>query len=159
MKASKKMGEQGTSRSDIMDKKPTVLCVDDQVPNLQIRIVMLQQFGCQALAAADHQSALRVVAESEVDLVVIDYHLGNDENGEEVAHDIRALRPQLPLIMLTGESQLPASAVCSVDAVLIKGTSNPRALLDLIEELLPGAELRERKPMLIFDPDFGVDRR
>jgi CheY-like chemotaxis protein len=136
-----------------MGRKPTVLCVDDQAPNLQIRTLMLQQFGCATFSASDHKSALRVVTESDVDVAVIDYHLANGENGEEVAHDIRALHPQLPLIMLTGENHLPASAVSSVDAVLIKGASNPRALLDLIERLIPGAELHARRPMLVVDPN------
>lgn len=139
-----------------MPKKPLVLCVDDQATNLQVRTLMLQQFGCSTLSAVDHQSALRAATESDVDVVVIDYHLADGETGEEVAHDLRIVRPQLPLIMLTGDSRLPDSAVASVDAVLVKGSSNPGALMDLIEQLVPDAKLRARKPMLVLDPDNGA---
>ena len=139
-----------------MPKKPLVLCVDDQAPNLQVRTLMLQQFGCATLTATDHSSTLRVVSESNVDVVVIDYHLAHGENGEEIANDLRIMRPRLPLIMLTGDNQLPESAIASVNAVLIKGSSDPRALMDLIEQLVPDAELRTRKPMLVLDPNHGA---
>lgn len=137
-----------------MSKKPTVLCVDDQASNLQIRIMLLEQFGCEAIGVEDQQSALRLLSdqEKEIDLVVIDYHLANGETGEDLARDARVLRPNLKLIMLTGDNKLPDSVRSCVDAVLIKGTSNPSKLLDLIERLLPGKELRPRRSMLFGDP-------
>lgn len=140
-----------------MTGKPTILCVDDQILNLQIRAMMLEQFGCRALTAPDHQSALRAISEEEVDLVVIDYHLANGETGEEVARDVRVMRPQLPLIMLTGDSRLPQSACDCVDEVIIKGASDPRALFDLIQKLLPDAELRPRRTLLVSGPPAASD--
>jgi CheY-like chemotaxis protein len=121
--------------------KPTILCVDDQSGNLRIRAMMLEQFGCIAVTATDHRSALKAAAEKTPDLAVIDYHLANGENGEQLAHDLRALCPRVPRIMLTGDFKLPPSAADSVDAVLIKGAGGPSALLELIQELLPGAPL------------------
>jgi CheY-like chemotaxis protein len=110
-----------------------------------VRTALLEQFGCNTIAVADHQSALQVVSEREVDLLVIDYHLADGETGEDIARDVRVIRPEIPLIMLTGDARLPQSACECVDAVLIKGTSGPRALLELIEQLLPGTELRPRR--------------
>jgi CheY-like chemotaxis protein len=135
-----------------MSKRPTVLCVDDQAPNLQIRTLLLQQFGCDTVATDDHASSMQALAENEVDVMVIDYHLADGETGEEIAREVRGLRPDLPLIMLTGDANLPESASGSVDAVLIKGMSNGTALLDLIEKLVPSAELRPRRHMLIASP-------
>jgi CheY-like chemotaxis protein len=129
-----------------MARKPAILCVDDQVANLSIRMRMLEMFGCETIAAYDHQSALHIVTERPVDLVLIDYHLGNGETGDAIAHDVRVLRPEIPLIMLTGDSHLPDHLAALVDAVLIKGVTNPGALLDLIQELLPKAELRPHRP-------------
>ena len=103
--------------------------------------MMLEQFGCIAVTATDHRSVLKAAAEKTPDLAVIDYHLANGENGEQLAHDLRALCPRVPLIMLTGDFKLPPSAADSVDAVLIKGAGGPSALLELIQELLPGAPL------------------
>jgi hypothetical protein len=47
---------------------------------------------------------------------------------------------------------LPDSARKCVDAVLTKGLSSPAELFDIIQRLLPDAELRPRKPMLIPPP-------
>lgn len=138
-----------------MPNKPRVLCVDDRVENLRIRTMLLEQFGCETIAVEDHQSALRVVSETQVDLLVIDYHLADGHTGEEIARDVRVMRPDIPLIMLTGDARLPQSACDCVDAVLIKGTTNPGALLDLIEKLVPGAVLRPRRPMLVTERHKG----
>lgn len=135
-----------------MSSQPRILCVDDQASNLQIRAMLLEQFGCIALTALNHQSALRVASESHVDLVVVDYHLANGETGEEVARDLRVIFPGLPLIMLTGDSRLPSSAVESVDSVIVKGSSSPGTLFDEIQKLLPEAELRPRRPLLMKKP-------
>ena len=135
-----------------MSGKPTILCVDDQPTNLQIRAMMLEQFGCRALTASDHRSALQIIAEEAVDLAIIDYHLANGETGEDVARDVRVMRPRLPIIMLTGDSRLPQSACEAVDVVLIKGAANPRTLFELIEKLLPDAALKPRHAMMFGAP-------
>jgi CheY-like chemotaxis protein len=128
----------------VAKKKPKILCVDDQAENLRVRAMLLEQFGCDVVEAQDHQSALRAITEDGIDLLVIDYHLAEGVTGEEIARDVRVIRPELPLIMLTGDSKLPDSAARCVDAVLIKGVSNPRALLELIEKLVPRPQLKPR---------------
>ena len=132
--------------------KPKILCVDDQAVNLRIRTRLLQQFGCETIAVEDHHSALRVINETNVDLVLIDYHLAGESTGEELARDLRVIQPKLPLVMLTGDASLPNSVRECVDAVLIKGASNPRDLLDTIRKLLPDAALKPQPPMLIPTP-------
>ena len=135
-----------------MARKPKILCVDDQAVNLRIRTMLLQQFGCETIAVEDHHSALRALDDTQVDLALIDYHLAGDSTGEELARDLRVIRPQLPLVMLTGDSSLPESVRECVDAVLIKGASNPADLLNTIRKLLPDAPLKPQPPMLIPDP-------
>jgi CheY-like chemotaxis protein len=135
-----------------MPKKPRILCVDDQLPNLRVRTALLQQFGCETFTATNHQSALHVVEETPLDLIVIDYHLANGETGDAIARDVRAIHPEIALIMLTGDQQVPRHVTASVDAVLVKGMSNATALLDLIEKLVPNATLRPRRPMIFPKP-------
>lgn len=132
-----------------MSRKPKILCVDDKIDNLRIRVMLLERFGCEAVIASDHNSALRACMEDRIDLAVIDYHLARGEMGDELAHDIRVMFPKLPLIMLTGDPQLPDSAAKTVDAVLVKGQCNPSALLDVIEQLLPDAMLASRPPVSV----------
>ena len=135
-----------------MAGQPTILCVDDMEENLRIRAQLLQQFGCHTITAHDAAAAIRIAADEPIDLVLIDYHLANGETGEQVARDVRVLKPHVPLVMLTGDSQLPAGACECVDAVLAKGVGSPADLLNIIQQLLPEAELRPRRPMLIPEP-------
>ena len=117
-----------------MGKKPTILCVDDMEERLRIRVLLLQQSGCETLRT---QSIL----------ALIDYHLANRETGEQVARDVRVLKPHIPLVMLTGDVHLPDHACQCVDAVLTKGSSSPAELLDIIQQLIPDAQLRPRRAM------------
>lgn len=113
--------------------------------------MLLQQFGCETIAVEDHLSALRALDDT-VDLALIDYHLAGRSTGEELARDIRVIQPTLPLVMLTGDASLPESVRECVDAVLIKGASNPSDLLNTIRRLLPDAALKPQPPMLIPTP-------
>lgn len=131
---------------------PTILCVDDMGANLQVRALLLQQFGCKTLTATNANAAIRLAAAEPIDLLLIDYHLANGETGERVARDVRVFKPHIPLVMLTGDAYLPDSACECVDAVLTKGLSSPADLFDTIQRLLPDAKLRPRRPMLIPEP-------
>ncbi len=129
-----------------MPSKPALLCVDDRQENLAIRKQMLELFGCEVTTANDSSSALKILAADEIDLVMIDYHLGERTNGEDLARSIRATWPKLPLIMLTGDPNIPPSVREAVDAVVIKGIGGPRDMLETIQELLPDAVLKSRRP-------------
>ena len=110
---------------------------------------MLEKFGCETISAHDHRSALHVVAETPVDLIVIDYHLADGETGDAIARDVRVMHPEIPLIMLTGDRHCPDHVYSLVDGVLVKGITHPGELLDLIQKLLPAAELGPRRPMVV----------
>jgi CheY-like chemotaxis protein len=126
-----------------MAHKLMVLCVDDRSDCLLVRKLMLEQFGCEVVGVDDARSCLERLAFANFDLALIDYHLGCGTNGEELARAIRASRPNLPVIMLTGDPDVPESVRTTVDALLFKGVSSPTELLDRIEELVPGANLRK----------------
>jgi CheY-like chemotaxis protein len=132
-----------------MSRKPTILCVDDRADSLLIRKMMLEQFGCAVVTVTDSRACVNALDANSIDLVLIDYHLAEATNGEDLARRIRASRPGLPLIMLTGDPKIPESVHESVDAVLIKGASNPADMLDLIQELLPEASLKSRPPQTV----------
>jgi hypothetical protein len=53
----------------------------------------------------------------------------------------------MPLVMMTGDPNLPESAKECVDAVLLKGASTPDDLFRTIEELLPDYTLKPRRPL------------
>src|SRR5215471_603954 len=123
-------------------RPPRILCLDDQPEHLLIRKALLEQFGCEVVAVYDAQTCLHTATHSHFDLALLDYHLGGDINGEDVARDLRVCVPDLRLVMLTGDPHIPKSAKESVDAVLIKGSSSPDDLFWTLETLLPDCKIK-----------------
>lgn len=129
--------------------KPQILCLDDRPDNLRIRKMLLERFGCDVVTVSEAQECLRIATSVKFDLILLDYHLGSSINGEDIANDLRSCTPDVPLIMLSGDPNIPESAKRSVDAVLIKGQSNPGDLLRTIQLLLPGYDLRAQHRTMV----------
>ena len=128
-----------------MSGKPTILCIDDNRPGLLARTELLKMRGYNVIPVTGHSSALKAITEQQVDLAVIDYHLAEDSNGELVAQDIRAMYPDLPLLMLTGDPNVPQSARDSVDVCIIKGVEPVSTLLSVIKTLLSENRVSENR--------------
>jgi len=125
--------------------RPRVLCVDDQADNLQLRVAFLRRLGWKAVGVTDRRSAMRIAGRRRVDACVLDYRLNNGDTGENVAQDLRAMRPEMPLILLTGEICIPQSARDSVDQVLIKGLNSTSELASTLTFLLAGIPCHETR--------------
>lgn len=111
-----------------------LLCVDDRAATLEIRKMLLEREGYDVLTAADGPSGLELFASREVDLVLLDYNMP-EENGAVVARKMRALKPEVPVIMLSAYFEPPAEAAGFINAYVAKG-QNPRVLLDQISKLI-----------------------
>lgn len=127
------------------EKKPRILCLDDQPENLRVRMMFLEKFGCEVTIVEEAQACLQMATRESFDLALLDYHLGGEITGEDVAHDLRSCAQGMPLVMLTGDPAIPESAKQSVDAVFIKGVGSPAEMLDVIQKLLPGCQLKPRR--------------
>ncbi|MFZ0708147.1 MAG: response regulator [Candidatus Korobacteraceae bacterium] len=113
--------------------------MDDRVGSLEVRRAMLTQMGYDVLIASDPPSALSIFDKVDVDLVLLDYSFPGQISGDELAHQLRARKPELPLIMLSGFPDLPDNVAQSVDVVLLKGSSQPADLMNAIARLLRGS--------------------
>ena|SRR5437868_4722286 len=107
--------------------------------------MLLEREGYEVLTASDGVAGLELFAARSVDLVVLDY-LMPEPNGALVAKKMRAIKPEVPVIMLSAYFETPLDAAEFIDAYVTKG-QNPRVLLDQITHLIkekarPGA--RER---------------
>lgn len=111
-----------------------LLCVDDRAATLEVRKMLLEREGYDVLTAADGPSGLELFASREVDLVLLDYNMP-EENGAVVARKMRALKPEVPVIMLSAYFEPPAEAAGFISAYVAKG-QNPRVLLDQISKLI-----------------------
>ena len=115
---------------------PRILCVDDRISSLEIRRALLTSAGYDVLIASDPPSALAIANKVVIDLVILDYSFPGHISGEELAHELRAGHPKLPLIMLSGGPDLPDSATASVDLLLLKGAGRASDLLDAISKFV-----------------------
>lgn len=133
---------------DMQEKTPRILCLDDQPENLQSLKLFLEQFGCEVTMVTDADACLQAATHELFDLALLDYHLGGEMTGGDVAHQLRSGEVEMPLVIWTGDPEIPESARRSVDAVLSKGSGSPADLLDVIQNLLPGfALMPPRKPI------------
>ena len=112
----------------------TVLCVDDEIVGLRVRKIMLEGHGFKVLTATSGEQGLAILAQSDVDLVVLDYYMPG-MNGGEVAAEVRRLDPKIPIIFLSAYFTLPPTALELANAFITKGDP-PDVLIDKIEQLI-----------------------
>ena len=115
-------------------RSKTVLCVDDEKIGLRVRKIMLESRGYKVLTAQNGPEGLKVFHENHVDLVVLDYYMP-DQNGGEVAAEMRRVRPGVPIVFLSAYFSLPAEALSVSDAFITKGDP-PDLLIERIQNLL-----------------------
>ncbi len=71
------------------------------------------------LTAASGGEGLELASKHSVDVVILDYFMP-EMNGQEVAIEMRRLRPQAPIIMLSGAVDVPEQGLRWVDAFIAK---------------------------------------
>jgi len=81
--------------------KLRVLLVDDEEEFAQTLAERLKLRGYDAEAASQAEEALGLIDEAEWDVVVLDMVL-ETQSGLEVLRRIKAVRPELPVILLSG---------------------------------------------------------
>ncbi len=96
-----------------------VLCIDDNQTVLECEKAFLESFGYTVLTAPSGGKALELASIYSVDVVIVDYFMP-EMNGPEVAIEMRRLRPQVPIIMLSAAVDIPEQALNLVDAFVAK---------------------------------------
>jgi len=121
-------------KSDPLQPPKTVLCVDDEQLQLQLRRVLLESAGYRVVQAQSAKAALEIFHSQPVDAVVMDYWL-SDKNGTSIAEEMKRLRPRIPIVMLSGFSSLPGEGAV-VDAWLRKSEVEPEDLVNEVGRLI-----------------------
>ena len=84
----------------------TVLVVDDEVPLRLVLVEVLQDLGYTVMEAGDALSGLRQAGEMpRLDLLVTDVGLPGLMNGRQLADAVRARRPELKVLFITGYAE------------------------------------------------------
>jgi CheY-like chemotaxis protein len=116
-----------------MCKKELILCVDDEENQLAVRKLVLESKGYAVLTAASGQQALGLLSQHQVDLVLSD-HLMPGLTGTELARQIKAQKPQLPVILISAVNEIPADAAYA-DLFMSK-LDGPMAMCENIAAML-----------------------
>jgi CheY-like chemotaxis protein len=132
------VGYEGTVENRFLNH-PTVLVVDDDADTRAVIASMLERDGLVALQAGDGETALRMVAEADVDAVILDVMMP-DHSGFEICQRLRedSRARHLPVIMLTALSSLHAEVsgiLSGADAYLVKPVRR-KDLMDRVREML-----------------------
>jgi PAS domain S-box-containing protein len=119
----------------------TILCIDDEAVGQLTRRLLLESAGYRVVEAHTGEDGLRAFRSAKIDAVVLDYWMSGIK-GTTVASELKRLDPEMPIVMLSGMSDLPGESAGLVDRWLIKGSHRPEQLLSSIHTLL---ERRQQK--------------
>jgi len=115
--------------------KPKLLVVDDDPYILDSISTLLREFGYSVLTSQSGREAIKMVKETEFDLVLTDIKMPQ-VTGIEVLQSIHAHNPQIPVILMTAFAELDVA----VDAIkkgafdFITKPYNPDYLLHSLEK-------------------------
>jgi DNA-binding NtrC family response regulator len=97
-----------------------VLVVDDEPAIRLVCRVNLELEGYQVLEAGTLDGARALLAAEPVSVVLLDLHIGA-ERGETLLQELLEQEPRIPVVIVTGSSELDAGEVrLPADAVLPK---------------------------------------
>lgn len=82
-----------------------IFIIDDDMDMCQLLTNFLKRKGFTASSASSGKKGLEAVKENRFDLVLCDFRLG-DMDGKEVLQQIKAIDPALPVVILTGYSDV-----------------------------------------------------
>lgn len=128
-----------------------VLLLDDRDENLLLRSAILRQKGYQVVASSSIEEAQSKL--HDIDIAVLDYHLGAGKFGTDVAHTLRHLRPEVPIIILSATLERKFGGIA--DMHLLKGYSSVQ---DLVGALRSFEAKKRGRPVVVDARDFYYSR-
>jgi CheY-like chemotaxis protein len=111
----------------------TILCVDDEETPRTLRKLILQKQGYQVVTAASGDEALEVLNRANIDLVLSDQMMPG-MTGTELTKSLKAMRPAMPVILISGVNEIPEDA--SYADRFISKIGGPELLFKTVLEVL-----------------------
>lgn len=113
----------------------TILVVDDEPPIRQLVARILERKGHRVIQCGDSLSALAVT--DPFDLLIVDFVLP-DVNGRDLTAKLRASRPTLPVILMSGYLPDPELAP-PAPSMFMQKPMTPTMVVESVEKMLAGA--------------------
>ncbi len=128
-----------------------VLLLDDREENLVLRSAILRQKGYRVVTSSSIEEAESKL--QNIDIAVLDYHLGAGKFGTDVAETLRRKRPQVPIIILSATLERKFGGIA--DMHLLKGYSS---VDDLVNALRSFEAKKRGRPVVVDARDFYYSR-
>jgi len=112
-----------------------LLVEDDDLIRLTTR-EMLCDVGCKVEEASTAQEAVKILDEQPVDILLTDVGLPG-VSGLQLAKDVHARRPDLGLVLATGDSEVRSEAA-QLGALFVMKPYTPESLFQGLELALKG---------------------
>jgi PAS domain S-box-containing protein len=105
-------GHLNTAAADVVDASGsgTVLLVEDNPDVASVSAMLLEQLGYTVRRVSDAEAALQEVELDGIDMVFSDIVMPGKMDGLTLAHRLREIRPNLPILLATGYSEAAANA-------------------------------------------------
>jgi CheY-like chemotaxis protein len=139
---------------------PTVLVVDDEKVIADTLSIILTKNGFTTMTAYDGESALRMAAKTQPDLLLSDVMMGPGIDGSELAMAVVNMYPQCKVLLFSGHSStrdlLAKASNAGHSFTLLSKPLHPADLLERLKDTFhtPAGYAMAQQP-----PPASVDRR
>jgi DNA-binding response OmpR family regulator len=116
---------------------PTVLLIDDNPSHLKLYAWILERGGFRPLTLLVNHGGLEFPRSEPVDIIVMDYRMGNSISSPEVARLAREAFPKRPVLVLSDMQWMPDDIAPYAAGFARKG--EPEQLLAKIRTLVNAA--------------------
>ena len=116
-----------------------LLCIDDRPQLLQLRKDSFEPLGYFVITVTSALPAIAVLENTAVDAVVLDYEMP-EMCGDVVASRMKQLKPDIPIMLLTGHDSLSDEMLDQVDIFFSK-KEPPWTFVAAVQVLLTSDEL------------------
>ena len=116
------------------DRKPTLLCVDDDEQCLAVRRILFEAHGFNVITTTSPRQGLRLHQLKRFDAAVIDFQMP-EMNGGVLAAKMKGARSDVPVVILSGLPYAPEGTPRCYDRFICKADSGFK-LVKEIQELI-----------------------
>jgi len=124
-----------------VNSRTRILIVDDNRSGLIARKSVLQEMGHEVAISQTARGALDLFQAEPFDIVITDFRMPNS-NGLELIRDLRAVRPEVPIILISGFTDALGldEETTGADAVIQKSHTEVQQLVRAVSRLLRKAQ-------------------
>jgi CheY-like chemotaxis protein len=127
--------------------RTTVFYVDDNPKSSRLLASVLEECGFTVITANDPIEALGLCKQIMFDLALLDYEMPV-MTGSQLAQEMKSLMPDLPVVLISGYTNLPATELVFADAHFGFGTA--------LDDLLWTMRILARTPVPVVADPRGV---